>query len=588
MGACSAVKSWITEQVQVPVEQQVTEARRQCDTVKEKIEEQISKPVEEWVAREERKCKEKKCKWWCGCCNKWFCWIETIFVKIVRWIVVTVVKWIVHIVCKIVMVIIDVITKLVLRLVKFLVSFFVCLFTLDFKGLWQSLVDLWNDLIDLLEELVLFVKSLVDDAEEIVDDVQDLTDAVGCSFGRFGMFFVAGPGRWIVRVGREGLDTVYDLIDNVWDIVAGALRLNWCQFVSGWAGLGTDIGKAVALALGIPAGLGGAVRDAINQHDLEETIENAIQRVTDDEDRRERMRDKVRLGYCPFGLPWTVVPYRFYLNSRSQQLDLRALHKEGLINLFGAAGRVSDCDGNLLNRPRGEVVYAGTRSPVSYSDLKRYLAEGPNAVAEFHVFAITERIFLRDLNLAKRKAYSIGIELKWGSLREHEITTRDPELVVPDNDTDIPLLFQKLGRIGVGDNLCELPVAAVFRYRLNPQGKLTRMGYTSVFRPPDTTKMGASGVSFRDRLPEFLFRWVCIHEIGHYFGLDHADHDGLQYIMWTPAEDQHLDWWNGGTTAELFLSGLEPQFTRDDAFRVWNWITGTALACLDESAVVIT
>ncbi len=73
MSACREVKRWITEEVQVPVEEQITEARRQCDTVKQKIEEVTSKPVESWVAREERKCKKKKCKWWCGCCNKWFC-----------------------------------------------------------------------------------------------------------------------------------------------------------------------------------------------------------------------------------------------------------------------------------------------------------------------------------------------------------------------------------------------------------------------------------------------------------------------------------------------------------------------------------
>lgn len=580
MSACREVKRWITEEVQVPVEEQITEARRQCDRVKQRIEETISKPVESWVAREERKCKKKKCKWYCGCCNKWFCWIETFLVKIVTWVVVTVVKWVFHVVCKTVMFVIDIVVRIVTRLIKFLVSFFVCLVTLDFKGVWEAFVDLWYDLVDILEEVVLFLKGLIDDAAGVVSDVEQLTDGLGCSFGKVGAFFVAGPGRFGVRVGREALDFVYDLVDNAWDVIGGALRLNWCQFVAGWAGIGADIAKLIALALGIPAGLGGGVRDAMKQHELEEIVETAIQRVTDDEQRREAMRDKVRLGSCPFGLRFTVLPYRFYLNSRSRDLDLRALHKEGVINLFGAAGFASDCNGDVINRPRGEVVYAGTRSPVSYSDLKLYLDDGPDAVAEFHVFTITERVFLRDLNLAKRKAYSIAIELYWGSLLEHEITARDPELIVPDTDATIPALFMRLGRGGLGDDLCAVPTAAVFRYR-----KPTRVGYASAFRPP--TQTGASGVSFRDRLPEFLFRWVLIHELGHYFGLDHEGHDGVHHIMWTPAETEGLEWWTGETTAELFLSGLEPQFTRDDAFRVWNWITGTAFACLDDAPIVI-
>jgi hypothetical protein len=57
-----------------------------CREVQERIEKRIKKTRE--------KCKRKKCKWWCGCCNKWFCWLETYFL--------TVVSWPVRIVCEVV------------------------------------------------------------------------------------------------------------------------------------------------------------------------------------------------------------------------------------------------------------------------------------------------------------------------------------------------------------------------------------------------------------------------------------------------------------------------------------------------------
>lgn len=73
-----------------------------CKEYKKKIEEKIEKPMDEWVEKTVKKCKKKKCKWWCGCCNKWFCWLETIVVKVVRWVVVTVIKWVTYVVCEVV------------------------------------------------------------------------------------------------------------------------------------------------------------------------------------------------------------------------------------------------------------------------------------------------------------------------------------------------------------------------------------------------------------------------------------------------------------------------------------------------------
>ena len=79
-----------------------------CQEVQEWIEEEIEKPVEEWIEKRVEKCKRKKCKWWCACCNKWFCWIETFFEKVIKWVIITVGKWVTRVVCEIVHTIIDV------------------------------------------------------------------------------------------------------------------------------------------------------------------------------------------------------------------------------------------------------------------------------------------------------------------------------------------------------------------------------------------------------------------------------------------------------------------------------------------------
>jgi len=80
-----------------------------CEEFHEWVEEEIEKPVEEWREERVRKCKRKKCKKWCLCCNKWFCWIETVVVRVVTWVVITVGKWVVRVVCETVSLIVDII-----------------------------------------------------------------------------------------------------------------------------------------------------------------------------------------------------------------------------------------------------------------------------------------------------------------------------------------------------------------------------------------------------------------------------------------------------------------------------------------------
>jgi hypothetical protein len=131
--------------------------------------------------------------------------------------------------------------------------------------------------------------------------------------------------------------------------------------------------------------------------------------------------------------------------------------------------------------------------------------------------------------------------------------------------------MMRVGRTGA-DDLCTIPSLAIFRYEGD-----TVNGLASWFRPPPPSP---SGVTFRDRTPEWIFRYVLVHELGHYLGLDHAGHDGAHLIMYTNAQAAGLEVVTPATVAEYLLLTGEPRFTVEDARATWAWLTANARACL--------
>ncbi|MBD0369837.1 MAG: hypothetical protein ICV60_03220 [Pyrinomonadaceae bacterium] len=80
-----------------------------CREIHEWIEQQIERPIETWENQQEQRCRAEPCNWWCLCCNRWFCWLVWVLVRIIRWVLVTVGKWVVRVVCEVVSFVLDVI-----------------------------------------------------------------------------------------------------------------------------------------------------------------------------------------------------------------------------------------------------------------------------------------------------------------------------------------------------------------------------------------------------------------------------------------------------------------------------------------------
>ncbi|MDP1837356.1 MAG: hypothetical protein Q8N31_20025 [Reyranella sp.] len=590
MSACQEVRTWITSTILVPVERLITESREFCQEIGQWVEEEITRPVERWIEKVEKVCRDLPWP------LSWLCDLVTVVVKIVEWVVETVLKWVVTIVCQVVAFVVGIVVEFVLKVVGWLVSFVVCLFS-DFWSALKSIYDLWMIIVDAIADIFDFIGVLFDDIVGILDDFERLLDSLAETLGWLGV--VLGLVKGIVGFVRRLVELVRDIVAGIGDLIEGILSLNLCKILRALADVGMGIVRAVLELLlpalgwligGLPGlliGLGikllgamiAGVRDTVVLKQGEDIIRDKINAAFGaGSERANRSIDKLHLNTRIAGLPFQADARRMFLSSRSRELDLRDLHNRGVVDLYALAGYISSCkDG--FNETDGEVVYAGTETRVAIVDIDAFLADGPDAVAEFHVFPMTRAKFRMHLEVARKKARFLGIQVNYKSIGSFRATTADwIPLASTEQDGTVQreLLRTVFGRQGNGqDNLSVLPSVAHFHYikLISSAGADPRehFGLTSWFRPSSGSR-GPSGVTYRTRSPEWVLRWVLIHEMGHYWGVNHnAGVRALDEIMYTPADGVAV---SASAAFEYLALGGEARFTLGDVGDAWTWITG--------------
>jgi hypothetical protein len=609
VAACQDVQMWMTRNILVPVSKAITDARQSCQEVGRWVDEQVTRPVESWISRTERRCRD-----WPWPLS-WICQAVVLVIKVVEWVVETVAKWVVTIVCQVVTFVIGWIVELVVRVIAWVVTFVVCLVT-DFVGALKSIYDLWNILIDAVSDIIDFVGVVLDDVRGILDDFDRLIDSLASSLGWLGV--VLGIIKGVINLAKKLVDIVKDVVKAAGDIVVGILTLNPCAILRGLADLGTSIGRVVVegaapivgagvgvVAGGVPgaiagAGLGAAakavgvfasgIRDSVVLRQLEDIATNAINLAFGaGSARATRAITSLNMRSRLFGIPFMPDARRMFLSSNSRVINLVTLHNSGAINLHGLAGYIGSCS-KLFNEVDSEVVYAGTNLRVSYSDIDTFLMSGPGSVPEFRVYPIKKTKFLDHLKLAQRKARFLGAQLNMPIIGEFECTVPvwfPMENALGVSATQRGLLSSVFGRIAaVTENLSALPAVSHFHYMPNAAGK-EFFGLTSWMRPSGTVAVPAgdresiameSGVTYRNLSPDYVFRFVLIHEIGHYLGLDHEDGTRwLDEIMYSVASGGSV---SASGIAEYLALGGEPRFTLGDANAAWRWFTGDGATAL--------
>jgi hypothetical protein len=399
-------------------------------------------------------------------------------------------------------------------------------------------------------------------------------------------------GKWVVRTVCKVVGTIIgfvrDFFTGLWDIIAGIFTLDWrrildglIQIVAGFIDAFLTIVRVVFLL--------DTVDYIISEYErgqLKVYVRTKLGFKYSGQEFQDII-DNLRIDYGAFGYRIPMRAIRTFLDSETPSPDesnvpnLVVLHERGEINLRELCG--FEFTEGFWNRKRyktlkkGVVVTGGgggeLDNPISEDELNTYLtsrgAEGP----KFIVLCMRDGVLKTKLRAAELKARELGLMPQW--------TEELQEVMLPEHikhngfDTNIAsnslvrFLIDIIDRTssqvnepGALSELC-IPVSVgVFRYTDKLRGIAACLKGSSCQRVHD-----ASGVTFIDNKPDIVWKYVPIHELGHYFGLCHVD--GVDRIMYSSKENSWIGWW---TLPKLLLTKGEPSFILDEGMQTWDYI----------------
>jgi len=397
--------------------------------------------------------------------------------------------------------------------------------------------------------------------------------------------------KWVVdtvcEIVGDIVDVIVALVLLIVNIVIGIVTFDfgriWDALVDAFSsvvGLGGDIIRLMTLG-----SLVGEFRDRANKWSLRNYVRGLIDnnRAYTPEDK-EKIKKALGIDGGGFGFRLRVAAFRGFV--RSDQVspgasvpDLvawnNATEASGMhVDLKILAGFEST---TFLQRGRPEI-----KGDFSESDVAGYLA-APMSKSVFTIYCMSQSVFDDKLSAAEIKAYQLGLKLQFDKkdlqlLRPNHVRMGPSQAAIASMLGDPP--FNRTA--GATDmtkaqaDLCMPITIGSFYYTDN-----SYQGYSAHLATHPCVDGGTfagndmTGCNFRDRVPDFIFRWVPIHELGHTFGLCHVD--GAERIMLSSKEKGLVDW---STIPEYWMSG-EPIFTYDEAKSVWDYIIANfSAACL--------
>ncbi|MET7752970.1 hypothetical protein [Micromonospora sp. NPDC005367] len=412
-------------------------------------------------------------------------------------------------------------------------------------------------------------------------------------------------GKWVTRTVCKLVgvlvEAVVQIVGGLWDVIVGIVTLDWRRILDGL--LRIVIGAVLGIIrLGRIVLLGDTIDyiiEEINKERLRRYVRGLLEAKYAG-NRLSQIKEAIRLDHGAFGLRLHGTAYRTMLDSETPSPrepavpNLVVLHEQGAINLRALCG--FEFDEGFWNRKRyktlkKETVLGGGGggefdNPISADDLDTYLtsrgAEGP----PFIVLSMRDGALDTKVSTASEKGRELALMLDFDK-ETCEVT--EPGHIVHTGLAQPRFLIDVFGRrdattdsAGATADLCHPVVVGVFRYTNTLRGLASNLHETRC----GLDAHNASGATFVDNLPDQVWKYVPIHELGHYFGLCHTD--GVDRIMYSPKTNS---WWRGWaiprTLLNVYLQG-EPTFTYGEAKATWDYVVAHfAPECLGAKPIVI-
>lgn len=384
----------------------------------------------------------------------------------------------------------------------------------------------------------------------------------------------------ICELVSDFADLIVHVVVGFGNIIAGVFTGDWGRVWDGFTQIGggvvtffveifriTTFGDAI-----------GVISDWITQERLRIYVRDKLKAKPYQGDELQAIRDALGVDHGEFGFRIASRAIRTFVRSDfrlpgSDAPELIRWHENAALrlNLKELCGYEYE---EFWRRFRPEVV--GDKGNVSEKHIDEYINSRGASGPTFSIFCMDDITLNTKIDTASEKGRALGLLFRW---RKEEVQVKLPEHVrhkgldQKGEAALVAFLHQVIGRKlesadsnGAKADLCNVPTVGVFRYTDKLNG-LTANLHKSACELPASN---ASGLTFMDRLPDIVWKYVQIHEMGHYFGLCHVD--GLNRIMFTAAADQDKSWWDWWLIPDYFYLHGGPVFVYEEAKQAWDYI----------------
>ncbi len=474
----------------------------------------------------------------------------------------------------------------------------------------EAVVDTITEVVDEVSETV------TDVANEGLDRVRDAAAATSPALGAIANVLL-GIVKGVVQYVQDVDLIIKDAFRSAGELVSDVLHLNLGGAFGDLLNLGINFGQML-LATGRLL-TGGYFAGPISDYFARDAAIAFIKSLIETEFGKKRggeILEKLGWGTSHFRLPITA-DVRI-MRADSDDFPFVTLHDDGVLDLFRLAGVASfKSPASYFDpvRPRTRVVRVDDDGndmwylPVTRPDIQAFL-DSDGTSMRLRAFAMEQSAAGRAMRTAHKKFKKLCIDLSFGTSfnfatwQEFDVQpcTDETDFSFPEGLDAGLLLAERTPRDGALDQDGTPLCIALFGYETQHSGLVVgrdikrtvaaeecapdstddscitdiqrgRSDYDSLNSDDDgvddlTNDRCGCGCTWRDTYPPWFSRLVLAHELGHYFGLAHAGHDGVNNIMFSRAEGNSIvgggmwRWWSHGDAV----------FNEEDVEHAWRFI----------------